>query len=382
MNLYIDDKKSTIKDISLLLGLKSHELPLSDSRPKTFERIGVKDQNGNYKIDPQSKKAIIPSGLSIPMTFDAQTPDGGVVKITYSARQSVVTNNGISRMKYDNKMMTLPKDQLMVSGNEKNLVFFLFISTKNLTSPLNIGKANPNCDYKYLDSEATARLLNEKEDILIEALSTFKSLGEAQIKTLAKGYKLSSNIDDLSIEEVKTLLRNKVKQDPAKFNLDIQSHEVALDGTIQDAIDKQIITSRNSTSGFTWILNGIDLVETPNNNNPIPSLRTVILGNMDEYFPMIKDGIQKRNVAASPKIDAKHFSDFIGDGNSSFDAGDRKLISQLTQEERRIVQLREWAKLDLNDPSIHHATKRAIENNKKDIEEQRQKDIAEGLIKA
>lgn len=377
MNLYIDDKKTTTSEIMATLGLKHVTVP-NPNRTRKFERLGVRDSNGNIKKDVQNGKPIMPASLSFKNSFDAPLPDGGYAKITYSPRQMPETINGTTRIEYAEPSITIPKEHKLLNPSEKNLFFWMWLNTLDKASPLNTGSLNPKVEYNFVDEESNARNLNDKEDAIAEALYMLKNLEIAQVRQLAKGYNLSHNIDNITDAEVRNLLRVKVKSNPSEFTLDMNNNNIAFDGIIKDAIDKGVFQQRASVNGIMWTLDGEDLAESRDVANAFHKIRNAVEADMEECMPKVLSGIKnqtKKQTLTAPLND-KFFGGFKTKEDVIFDKEDAKDITNYKNTEEHIAKLRKWAAMDPNDPKLHGNTKKALIDNAEDIEAQRQKDLA------
>lgn len=383
MRLYIDDKPSTIAEVCQLLSIKQSSIP-THLKVKKFERLGVKG-----KIDPQSKKPIVPRGHGIPCSINVTGADGSVVKITYSENARPETRNGVNRLKHTPLTLMLPGFSLAVKDEEKVKFFYLFIHTYNKQSPLNFGKSNPNIVYEFLDTEFAAKEEQKKEDILYDAIAILKGLDDSAALQIAKGYELSPIINDLSTAEVRQLLREKMKKNPAQFIIDLEDNEVALKGIIQHAIDSGVIVVEENGLTRNWSVNGQRICQTQKGNNEIAALTAEIEADLDLFMPLIQGGVQAKDGASKLKKPeaSKYFNQFKNIGDSEIlapalinSSGDTRTPGQIKMAEERIGKLRYWYSLDINSADMNANTRKALQNNEAEILAQFDKDKEEGVI--
>lgn len=275
---------------------------------------------------------------------------------------------------------------LALTDDQKTKFFFLYIHTYNKQSPLNFGKPNPNCIYQFNDTAKLAKEEDDKEELLFEALTLLKGLGELQLRQVAKGYKMP-NIDDLQEVEVRKLVRAKLKENPAQFTLDLESNEIAIEGIIQDALDKQIITMSLNGNVRTYILGDKQLAQISVGNPPMPYLRSEIESNLEHYFPLLSNGIQAKvsaSVLKKPENN-KYFDQFKRKTDephvhTTLDKDDKKVVSETAAEKEAADKLRKYFDQDVNNPELHYASKKAMLEKAEQIMEQWNKDKEAGLL--
>jgi len=380
MRLYIDDKPSTIDEICVLLKIKKSEIPFQ-SKNRSFKRLGF-----DNKRDPQNQKPIVPRGHGIPCNINVVLPGGETAKITYadSARQE--TRNGLTRLKYVPINLMLEGLTLALTDDQVMKFFFLYIHNYNKQSPLNIGKPNPNCIYQFNDTAKAAKEEDDKEEILFEALGLLKGLASPELRQVAKGYKMS-NIDDLQDVEVRKLIRAKLKENPAQLILDLESNEIAIEGIIQDAIDKGIIKQQINGTQRVYTLGEKQLAMVTVGNPSMPYLRAEIESNLEHYFPLLQKGIDAEisaNILKQP-IANKFFANFKKQTDEApvydpLTKEDKKVITETAQEKEAADKLRKYFIEDINNPKLHHATIKFMSEKGDLIMEQWNKDKEAGLL--
>lgn len=380
MRLFLNDKPASVDEICQLLKLKKTDIPFH-IKSKNFKRLGFEG-----KRDVQTKKAVIPRGYGIPNSIDVYLPDGETAKITYAENVRQENVNGVAILQYTPLSTMLPGLELSLKEDQRNLFFYLFIHTYNKQSPLNIGKPNPNLVYEFVDTERAARELEIKEDELLDALNLLKSMGEKEVRQIAKGYKIFG-VDDMAEVEVRRLLRAKLKENPSQFIINLDDNEIALEGVIQDAIDKGVINERTVGISKVWSIGDKDIATTQIGSLYMPALRVEVESNMELYFPLLQKGIGetiKAAVLKKPEYD-RFFSGFKAKKEevySPLEAEDHAVIKQVYQEEAEAQKYRNWYAIDVNDTSIHAGTRKAVIKNADNILAQFAKDKAEGLIPA
>lgn len=368
MNLYIDDKKASIKDVLARLNIKENQIPKSKLR--CFERLGVRNNDGLLKKDIQSGKAIMPAGYGIKCSFNALDKDGENVKITFAENAKTVTEKGGgTRIKYNPVTLLLPRAELNISADENVKHVFLSIHPEHAGSPLNIGKSNPKVAFRFKDTNARAKEENAKEDAFVEASVILRELSKDSRRTLAKGYS-EPNIDEMEDDEVLSILRRKLKQDPEQFMLDINNKQVAFNGVIQNAFDKSIITHKDNGNQRVYYIADKEFARGLSSLGDVNNVKDVVLSDPDYYMPLILNGVKDavndsklKNPAMNKYMDgfgAKSTSDSIIEEEK-----DVKLISdadrdKILQQEDREKKVLSWNALDLSDPAIHHTTRKAI----------------------
>src|SRR5690606_38066075 len=105
---------------------------------------------------------------------------------------------------------------LHTSAEQMVLFFFFYINPSNRQSPLNRCKSNPAFSYEFIDKAQIAKDEFKSDDLMYNALTKFKSLGEKQLRQLAKGYNFQL-VDSLSIYEVQQHIRGVIKKNPEDF---------------------------------------------------------------------------------------------------------------------------------------------------------------------
>lgn len=380
MRLYIDDKPSNIDEICTLLKIKKNEVPFQ-RKNRSFKRLGF-----DNKRDPQNQKPIVPRGHGIPCSINVVLENGESKRITYADNSRQETRNGLTRLKHSPINLMLPGLTLALTDDQTTKFFFLYIHHYNKQSPLNIGKPNPNCIYQFNDTAKLAKEEDDKEELFFEALSMLKALDEPQLRQVAKGYKMFG-VDDLTEVEVRSLVRAKLKLNPAQFIVDLESNEIAIEGIIQDAIDKGIIAQVHSGTETVWNLGTKQLAKTPNGSLPMPYLRAEIESNLEHYFPLLEKGIESKVSATNlQKPDnAKFFQNFKRKNDSEqpyapLDTLDKKLITETAQEKEIADKLRSYFNEDVNNPDLHHAKKKSMIEKAELIMVQWNKDKEAGLL--
>jgi len=378
MRLFFNDKPSSIEEICQFLSIKKSDIPVLN-KVRTFKRLGFEG-----KRDVQTKKAIIPRGYGINNSIDVHLPDGNSGKITFAENVKTENVGGVSIINYTPLSTDLPGLELSIREDQKNLFFFLFIHPNNKQSPLNLGKPNPKLVYEFFDTEKEAREFERKEDELLDALTLLKGFGEKEVRQIAKGYKMDS-VDSLSEAEVRRMLRAKLKENPAQFILNMEDNEIAIEGVIQDAIDRGVITERTVGMSKVWNLGDKELATSQIGSSPMPALRAEVESDLDLYFPLLQNGIGENIKASKLKTTEanKHFAGFKRSNNDAYDPlnqEERGVIQKAKLEDYEAEKYRKWYGVDVNDPSTNANTRKAVINNAAKILEQFAKDKAEGLI--
>lgn len=384
MNLFIDDKKSSIEEVKTRLGLKQHDVPFT-AISKIFKRRDAE------KFDPITKRPIIPSGMAQPASFRAIDKDGESITIRY-----VVSNRQRPGSSYVDTIyapISIPFIGLNmhVEQEQKVLFFFLFVNPANKQSPLNKGKANPPYTYEFIDKSAQARDEAAIEDLLFEAMTAFKALAEPQLRQLAKGYAFE-NVDSLSIFEVQSLIRGKVKASPEAFLDDLSGNEVALRGIVQDSIDKGILQYDEIGGMKHWTIQGRDLVKTKPGENEVTTLAQIVRGDMEGIFTLLDEGLESaeaKTTLQKPEI-SKFFDKFkpdVENPHTLLTKTDEKAVKEgaknyvkgeYYQSQEYQDKLEKWALTDLSDPDVHFKTREAITKNAEAVQAKREELIAAG----
>ncbi len=187
-------------------------------------------------------------------------------------------------------------------------------------------------------------------------------MGDAEVKQIAKGFKITG-VDDVSVAEVRQLLRAKLNLNPAQFILDLDNNEVALIGIVKDAMDKGIITSTTEGTSKVWILDGSQILVTKQGADELSSVVSEIESDLEKYFPLIEKGItsdEKSKKLAKPE-NAKFFDKFKSKashtGDEILSADERKALQEDRLKEEKLKQVRGWYGVDVTDPNLHSATK-------------------------
>lgn len=381
MRLFIDDKPATIEEVCKIVGIRANEFP-SHAKSKSFERLGFKN-----KRDVQTGKPIVPRGHGIPCSINLNNKHTGEVhKITYSENAKQEVKFGVSRIKHTPVTIMLPGTTLSLREDERVKFFFLYIHPYNTSSPLNIGKSNPSCIYEFNDTEKAAKAAEKAEDMLLDALILIKELGDNEVRQIAKGYKMDQ-VDDLSIAEVRALLRAKAKLDPAQFVLNMEHNEIALIGIIKDAMDKGVIKRSVSGTEVSLTIGDRKICSVNQGVDEVASLRYSIEKDLETYMPLLTSSIEtvvEASVLTKPENN-KYFDKFKKapsneNVSNALDQEDKQALAQQKIEDEKIAKYREYAKLDVNEPGLHKAKQKAMLDKAPEIMAQYEKDIESGFL--
>lgn len=362
MNLYIDDKKSSIDEVRERLGIERRDIPFSHLN-KVFERIGAR------KFDPANKREIRPSGVALPSSFVATDTRGENIRIRYVS--SAIQRPGSSNLDIQYKPFSIPffGTTTHIEEAHKALFFFLYVNPSNKQSPLNRGKPNPPVVYEFIDREQRAKDELALEDTRYEALTTFRSLGDKQIRQLAKGYG-AQGVDNMSIYEVQMYIRGKITANPEGFIDDVNNNVIALRGIVRDAIDKGVLRSSDTGNGKLWRVGDEEIIRTKLGEDEVVKISMVVAGDMETWFDKLDGGIENidgKKVLSKPEND-KYFGKFKPQNETDYKSFTGSDIEAAKVKYHETAEFKEkidrWAREDLTNPDLHPATRKAMEDPK------------------
>ena len=278
MALYIDDVKVNKEQLLSALGLPARLIP--STRKKSFEVVYKRPDKVN-----KGKWKFTRNVMTEPQFVAYSKEKGFNVRVRYATNVMPKVEAGVAINKYSPTYISLEFGEdgtrPMVDKNEMEFLFW-FLHPSNLNSPLRASDAKSPAYYKFADPEGKSMEELQKEEWSINALQII--IGEHRwhiddLKRLAKGMHISG-IDDMTDNEVRVALKKLAIKDPVTFKNRAEGSQVKFDGTIQDAIDKKILTIRSLNGLKRWYLKDEEVLPIPSGADPLIALKEHVVNDI------------------------------------------------------------------------------------------------------
>lgn len=358
--IYLDDKAvNGKKGVCEYLKIDPNSIP--SNRRKEFEVTGGRvDRDGNLRV----RKSI--DGKP---EYSVYVPHlGREVKVRYAVSQSPVREGGF---RYTGKTLMEPAEDGSVLMKDENEFIFWFIRPLNRQSPFR--REGAKFYYEYKDNDAKAKSEIELEEARIDALSIIvgsDSWSMAQLRQLAKGMNISG-VDDMTDLVVKKNLKDRAYKDPLEFYKTANSREVIFSGKIQEAIDLKVLHVVDKNGMRRWYLNDEEILPIQYGDDPLNALKNHLSSEWYKYADEVNRGLEGRTVASNlnnpandeffeeaPKVSQK------AEMNVSF----IEALNELKKDEIKFEKIKKLAEADIEDPSLHWATRKSYNENKELID--------------
>lgn len=186
---------------------------------------------------------------------------------------------------YDPKKVVFRGDAVLKTDIEEAIYFWLH--PKNKTSPFRSPKTTKPWRYIFVDNEAVANQVIESIRILTEALNHAGSLSGRTKVIMAKGLNIQS-VENMEPYQLTAALLNKAKENPALYMEKVAKNDTLFDGMIQDAIDKNMFISKDTSGLKSWFWNA-----GPNNGEKIVDVTGGVQDPAVVLFNFIRENIER-----------------------------------------------------------------------------------------
>ena len=363
MPLFIDDQKMSRKQILAELGLTEEQIPKSDIRKFTLSTDLVKRDTEN------ANRLVYPKSHNFPPYYTVNGTDG----TSHVFRYAKSWNHGRNGLKYNPSYMSYFENEFGVNDTEEFLWFFLNPRVKQ--SPLR--NVNESHDFEFMNVEDMADAYNDNMDDAVKALALVygdHALSLIQMRQLLKAFGVEA-ADKLSLAQAKSNLAQRVGRNPVEFYNKAVSKTVRFDGTILDAIDKQILVKSVINGVVIWKFKGKDIFTISNGTDPVSGIKDFISLNMASFYEDILNALDGRisDTAIEAIETDKYFPKY------SIETAESLTKTDLGTNPNRIIKdslkgsnddrfLEEFSGYDPEDPTFHHMKKQKYIANRERIE--------------
>lgn len=349
-------QKLSVPDALRLLGVA--KLPSQSIRQFEYSRIKT-------KLDPHNPgRRVLPRSWTSKPEFSVYLPSLGFnVSVRWGQTMQSVVDHGIKVEKFNPKSIVFEGSAIQV-GDDDSLFAFWYLHPNNKQSPFR--KLNSPYYWEFTDQSADAEVdINSIQDqtMAFGLIVGDKAWSYPVLKILAKGMGIA-NVDQMEPEVVKASLIRMAKENPKEFYSKAQSHTIPFNGTIQDAIDQNVITLVNKNGMQRWHFGTEEIcLVSVGVSNPLDVLRDHISNNMHIWFDRIKMAISQRG--EEKKLEGPEYASYFEKGEVAESPSDlgRKGANQIAMAKNAIEheeELKRLSQLDINDPKLHFKTKEKI----------------------
>jgi hypothetical protein len=346
MPLFIDDTPISKKDLLVMYGLSESVIP------KNHKKQLLTLAPNLYTIDPDPEnngRIIKPDSFNLKPYYTLSSKNSGSHFLRYS-KSNYRTPKG--EMIFATKILTYKEVTFTIQDEDEFIWFFLHPEFFK-ESPFR--EEGMGYTYQVLNLQANAAEKNETIKKKTEAANFIYSENQSilELRKLLKGFGVGS-VDELSNEEVQNRLYSIADYSPYDFLNKIKNKSVQFDGTIQDAIDKGIITQKNSNGIIIWKLNNREICGVPQGAEPFRFLKDQVLMKMEELWQEIinsLNNVNQESILESSAMD-KYFKEVKIPESSTLVPEASKGISKVEADKNHDKTIKRLAKYDPHSPNF------------------------------
>jgi len=353
MGLFIDDKAVNKSKFFETLGISPNSVP--QPREKRFQFPMRTDQDGNAR----HLKRLMVNEYSVYLPKENRE-----IKVRIASTQKKDKEQNFEYFPTDNALEAGERGEILVS--DEMAFLFWYVNPMNRQSPFR--KPQAPVFYEFKDNDNVAKVANDRDEMRIIAMSIVlghNAWSISKLRTLAKGLKIAG-VDDMTDAVVKNTLKERAWADPDAFINQAESREVAFAGKIQEAIDRNLIALKTLNGMQRWYIQDREVMPVQYGIDARQALDDELSAKWYMYADDINAALENTNIStklASADND-KFFQDTepVIETTAEIDATVWDEYQLLLKDEIKLEKIRKYADVDINNPGVHTATRKAAEN--------------------
>lgn len=375
-DFYVDDVKMGQEELLTALGIDRSFIP--QNRQKDFEinpdKV-TKDSNGN---------PIVPPRLGVSTRFKAWSKaSGSYLDVRIATSKEKENDSPNARTIYKPHQVWF--EGRYKSGTDPQEFIWLLINPDNEDSPFR--KEGSRWRYRFVNAEKSAT--NKIKMIELTTKATALIVGEhaltiSQLRQIAKGMNLG-NVNDLTGDQVRELLLDKIAINPIKFYEDCKDRNVLFNGKIQDAIDNGVLNINTESGLRRWFFQNEELTIIPSSSDSVKIVRDYVAERIHDLYPKIVYALENKssNQVLNDKSTDVYFDEFdITKRDTPPSPAGSEVVNATKaalEEQQRLDKLNKYT--DIHDlppaeyESIHAGTRKAVEARKEEILKHRETEV-------
>jgi hypothetical protein len=363
MALYIEDKPMTKKEVCEFLDIPIHSIPTNRRRVIQMNTKIIDD-----KGTKRSAKSI--GGKPEYSIFVPKLQRE--VKIRYAISQKKLKDDIFS---YTPKTLSLiPAEDGSVLVNDDAQFMYWYLNPFCNHSPFK--KPDAHVYYEYQDKNAEATKELQREEDIINAMSIIvghAAWNDIQLKHLAKGMGVAG-VDDMTPMVVKHHLKKLVHKDPIKFFNQANSREVIFTGKIQEAIDQNILILKSINGMQRWFLKEEEILPIQYGQEPSTELKQFMAEKWYLFADKINNALNGVTISSNlnnPINDEAFENEAKASGvqiKAEMTPEMHILLKEIKEKDWLQAKIEKLASYDVNDPTLHFASRKSYMENIKYIE--------------
>lgn len=358
MGLYIDNEVVNKSKFFETLGIAQNSIP--SPREKRFVFPVKTDSDGNTR----HLKRLMVNEYSVYLPSKNRE-----VKVRIAHTQKKDKDQNYEYFPTDNALEAGERGEILI--NDDMAFLFWYVCPMNKQSPFR--KPQAPVFFEFKDNDGVAKIDNDRDEARIRSMSIVlgdNAWGISRLRTLAKGLKIGG-VDDMTNEVVKSTLKTLAFKDPDGFINQAESREVAFSGKIQECLDRNLIQLRTLNGMQRWYLGSKEIIPVQYGIEP----RTVLDEELSSKWYMYADEVNRQleDTNISTKLAAPENDQYFKEEDttietmSEMDATVWDEYQALVKDEIKFEKVKKYAEVDLSNPGIHVATRKAAENLSEEI---------------